>query len=258
MLALLVIDRLGRRKLMLIGSIGYLVTLGLLTATYLSQGDDFSGTASLFVVVMVMLFVAAHAFGQGAVIWVFIAEIFPTSIRARGQAFGSLVHWGFAAIISWIFPLLADTVGGAMAFAFFFMCMVGQLVWVLLLMPETKGVPLEKLKAALGVQDGPEAPSDSGQPRPTPPPPRTTDLTEQGDLPSTCRPAGVHCAKCGVPAGQYCRNWTRGSWWVARFHRPRQDAADVDRVLAPVGIRRLSWAKGTGAFARDTRPTPTA
>jgi sugar porter (SP) family MFS transporter len=165
MLALLVIDRFGRRKLMLIGSIGYLLTLGLLTATYLSQGDDFSGTASLFVVVMVMLFVAAHAFGQGAVIWVFIAEIFPTSIRARGQAFGSLVHWGFAAIISWIFPLLADTVGGAMAFAFFFLCMLGQLVWVLLLMPETKGVPLEKLTAALGVQDGPEAPAGSGHPR---------------------------------------------------------------------------------------------
>ncbi|GAB3299896.1 sugar porter family MFS transporter [Parasphingorhabdus pacifica] len=168
MLALLVIDRLGRRKLMLIGSFGYLVTLGLLAATFLSQGDAFSGGASLLVVVMVMLFVAAHAFGQGAVIWVFISEIFPTSIRARGQAFGSLIHWGFAAAISWIFPLLAEAVGGGMAFAFFFVCMVGQLAWVLLLMPETKGVPLEKLKGVLGVQDNPEIHPDSGQSRANP------------------------------------------------------------------------------------------
>ncbi|GAA1231895.1 sugar porter family MFS transporter [Prauserella halophila] len=163
MLALFVIDKLGRRKLMLIGSLGYLITLGLLSATFLSQGADFSGTASMFVVLLVMLFVAAHAFGQGAVIWVFISEIFPTSIRARGQAFGSLVHWGAAAVISWIFPLLAEVVGGGMAFAFFFVCMVGQLVWVLVLMPETKGVPLEKLKGVLGVGDSRPVHSESGR-----------------------------------------------------------------------------------------------
>lgn len=155
MLALVVIDKLGRRKLMLIGSIGYLVTLGLLTVTYLSQGGDFSGTASALVVVMVMLFVAAHAFGQGAVIWVFISEIFPTSVRARGQAFGSLVHWVFAAAISWVYPLLADVVGGGATFGFFFVCMVGQLVWVLVAMPETKGVPLEDLQEHLRVGGDP-------------------------------------------------------------------------------------------------------
>ncbi|MHA6804726.1 sugar porter family MFS transporter [Salinifilum ghardaiensis] len=163
MLALLVIDRIGRRKLMLVGSFGYLVTLGVLAATFLSQGEAFSGAASTLVVVMVMLFVAAHAFGQGAVIWVFISEIFPTSIRARGQAFGSLTHWGFAAAISWIFPLLAEVVGGGMAFAFFFACMVVQLIWVLVLMPETKGVPLEKLKGVLGVQEHPGVHPNSGQ-----------------------------------------------------------------------------------------------
>lgn len=163
MLALVVIDRLGRRRLMLVGSIGYLVTLGLLAGTFFSQGSDFSGAASLLVVVLVMLFVAAHAFGQGAVIWVFISEIFPTSIRARGQAFGSLVHWAFAAAVSWVFPLLADVVGGGTAFAFFFVCMVGQLVWVLVLMPETKGVPLEKLQRVLGVADDRRVGSDSGR-----------------------------------------------------------------------------------------------
>lgn len=156
MLALLVIDRFGRRKLMLVGSFGYLVTLGLLAGIFLSHQDGFSGAASTLVVVVVMLFVAAHAFGQGAVIWVFISEIFPISIRAQGQAFGSLVHWGFAAAISWIFPLLAEVVGGGMAFAFFFACMIGQLVWVLLMMPETKGVPLEKLQSVLGVRGGAE------------------------------------------------------------------------------------------------------
>ncbi|MBB3664250.1 sugar porter (SP) family MFS transporter [Prauserella sediminis] len=163
MLALFVIDRLGRRKLMLIGSIGYLITLGLLSAIFFGQGQDFSGTASMFVVVLVMLFVAAHAFGQGAVIWVFISEIFPISVRARGQAFGSLVHWGFAAAISWVFPLLAEVVGGGTAFAFFFVCMVAQLVWVLVLMPETKGVPLEKLQSVLGVGDNRQVRSDSGR-----------------------------------------------------------------------------------------------
>lgn len=165
MLALAVIDRLGRRKLMLVGSLGYLVTLGILAVTFLSQGEEFSGGASVLVVVMVMLFVAAHAFGQGAVIWVFISEIFPTSIRARGQAFGSLTHWGFAAAVSWIFPLLAEAVGGGMAFAFFFVCMVGQLVWVLLLMPETKGVPLEEMKGVLGLRGGSDTHQNTGRAR---------------------------------------------------------------------------------------------
>lgn len=168
MLALVVIDRLGRRKLMLIGSFGYLVTLGVLAVTFRSQGEAFSGAASLLVVVMVMLFVAAHAFGQGAVIWVFISEIFPTSIRARGQAFGSLTHWGFAAAISWIFPLLAEAVGGGAAFAFFFVCMVGQLAWVLVLMPETKGVPLEEMTGVLGLQDSPRAHPNAGRSRANP------------------------------------------------------------------------------------------
>ncbi|NYH80652.1 sugar porter (SP) family MFS transporter [Actinopolyspora biskrensis] len=165
MLALVVIDRLGRRKLMLVGSFGYLLTLGVLAVTFLSQGEAFSGAASLLVVVMVMLFVAAHAFGQGAVIWVFISEIFPTSIRARGQAFGSLTHWGFAAAISWIFPLLAEAIGGGTAFTFFFVCMVGQLVWVLLLMPETKGVPLEEMKGVLGLRHSPDSHPDAGRSR---------------------------------------------------------------------------------------------
>ncbi|MGW4529105.1 zinc finger domain-containing protein [Amycolatopsis sp. NPDC004378] len=69
--------------------------------------------------------------------------------------------------------------------------------------------------------------------------------------------AGVPCPKCGVAAGQYCRDKTRGSWWVTRFHRPRQDAAGARGILARVGIHGLSWAKGTGVFAWDDRRVPT-
>ncbi len=83
--------------------------------------------------------------GQGAVIWVFISEIFPNRVRARGQAFGSSTHWIFAALISQTFPLIAERSGGYI-FAFYALCMVAQLVWVIFKMPETKGVPLEQIQ----------------------------------------------------------------------------------------------------------------
>ncbi|MPQ98344.1 sugar porter family MFS transporter [Modestobacter sp. I12A-02628] len=156
MAALTVIDRIGRRKLMLIGSIGYLVSLGGLAAVFFVYDGQFSGTSSVLVLGGLVVFIAAHAFGQGAVIWVFISEIFPSRIRGRGQSLGSLTHWVFAAVVSWSFPGIAAVLGGGAAFSLFFVCMVGQLVWVLRVMPETKGVPLEEMEAALGIELTPE------------------------------------------------------------------------------------------------------
>jgi SP family xylose:H+ symportor-like MFS transporter len=152
MAALTVIDKIGRKKLMLIGSIGYLVSLGMLAAVFFVYDGAFSGFTSYLVLGGLVVFIAAHAFGQGSVIWVFISEIFPNRIRGRGQSFGSLTHWVFAAVVSAIFPAIAGALGGGMAFTLFFLCMVGQLVWVLKVMPETKNVPLEEMERNLGIE----------------------------------------------------------------------------------------------------------
>lgn len=151
MAALVVIDRFGRRKLMLVGSLGYLVSLGGLAAVFFLYQGHFSGFSSLLVLIGLVVFIAAHAFGQGAVIWVFISEIFPNRIRGRGQSLGSLTHWVFAAVVSWTFPALAGALGGGMTFLLFALCMVGQLIWVLKVMPETKGIPLEEMEKKLGL-----------------------------------------------------------------------------------------------------------
>lgn len=149
MAALTVIDRFGRRRLMIVGSIGYLISLGTIAWLFLSSDGDFTATTSLLVLVGVIVFIASHAFGQGAVIWVFIAEIFPSRIRGKGQALGSFVHWTFAAITSWTFPGIAGSLGGGTAFLVFFVCMIGQLIWVLRYMPETKQVTLEDMAHTL-------------------------------------------------------------------------------------------------------------
>jgi len=148
--ALAVIDSFGRRKLMLAGSIGYIVSLGATAWAFYRYGDDFTPFGSLVVLVSLLVFIASHAFGQGAVIWVFISEIFPNRVRARGQALGSFTHWLMAAVISWTFPVIAEASGGH-AFAFYATMMVLQLVWVLRVMPETKGVPLEDIQKRLGI-----------------------------------------------------------------------------------------------------------
>lgn len=150
--ALYFIDRLGRRILMLICSAGYIITLGLLTVMFFLYEGNFSGFQGGVVVAGVMLFVAVHAFGQGAVIWVFISEIFPTAIRARGQSWGALTHWTFAAAISWSFPAIAANLGGAVAFGFFLFFGILMTFWVIKVMPETKGVPLEEMEATLGLE----------------------------------------------------------------------------------------------------------
>ena len=151
MLAMAVIDHFGRRKLMIVGSIGYLVSLGATAWAFYTYGTAFTPTGSIIVLASLLLFIAAHAFGQGAVIWVFISEIFPNRVRARGQASGTTTHWVMAALITWTFPLIAANSGGH-AFAFYFVMMLGQLLWVLAIMPETKGVPLEAIQRELGIE----------------------------------------------------------------------------------------------------------
>lgn len=133
------IDRYGRKVLMYIGSVGYIISLSLIALAFFNE----SYTA---VPLYVFAFIAAHAIGQGSVIWVFISEIFPTSVRASGMAWGSLTHWVFAALIANFFPLFAESLGGGVIFTSFAVMMVLQLLFVWRLMPETKGVSLEAIE----------------------------------------------------------------------------------------------------------------
>ena len=158
MAALLIIDHFGRKRLMLVGSIGYIISLSVTAwAFFAFQTLDADGNAVLsepggtVVLVSLLVFIASHAFGQGAVIWVFISEIFPNRLRARGQALGSSTHWVMAAAISWTFPIIAEASGG-FTFAFYAACMVLQLGWVIFIMPETKGVPLEQIQQEMGIE----------------------------------------------------------------------------------------------------------
>ncbi|MDG2450311.1 MAG: sugar porter family MFS transporter [Saprospiraceae bacterium] len=143
MLGMYFIDRLGRKTLMIIGSLGYIITLlGVAWAFY-------SDAEGLMVVIFVSAFVGAHAIGQGAVIWVFISEIFPNRMRDSGMSFGSGTHWVFAAIITLITPWVISHFSSVSIFLFFAFMMLLQLLWVLLVMPETKGVELEELEKRL-------------------------------------------------------------------------------------------------------------
>ena len=152
MLAMLIIDHFGRRRLMLVGSIGYLVSLGMTAWAFSTYGERFTPTGNAVVLAGLMLFIASHAFSQGSVIWVFISEIFPNRVRAAGQALGSTTHWVMAALISWTFPIIAARTGGGNAFAFYAAMMFLQLLWALFVMPETKGVPLEEIQKELGIE----------------------------------------------------------------------------------------------------------
>ncbi|MDO4558316.1 MAG: MFS transporter, partial [Planctomycetia bacterium] len=157
MAAMAIIDFFGRKRLMLVGSIGYILSLSVVAWAFFHFGvtttDPGTGREIIqltapggtLVLGCILVFIASHAFGQGAVIWVFIGEIFPNLVRARGQALGSFTHWFWCAVISWTFPLIAEQSGGY-AFATYAVCMVFQLLWVIFVMPETKNVPLEELE----------------------------------------------------------------------------------------------------------------
>ncbi len=137
------IDRLGRKTLMYIGSFGYIISLSLVATAFFFHWQGIAVPAFLF------LFIASHAIGQGAVIWVFISEIFPNHLRASGQSFGSSTHWVFAAIIPSLVPFLFSTIGAGVVFLFFAAMMVLQLLFVHFMMPETKGISLEDLSKTL-------------------------------------------------------------------------------------------------------------
>ncbi|MDE2252396.1 MAG: MFS transporter, partial [Gammaproteobacteria bacterium] len=138
------IDRLGRRTLLFIGSYGYIVSLGLVAWGF------FSGRVGI-VPLCIFAFIAAHAIGQGTVIWVYIAEIFPNRQRAEGQALGSSTHWICAALLTTLFPQMVSVFAPGYVFLFFCGMMVLQLAWVRLMVVETKGMPLEEVQRRLGV-----------------------------------------------------------------------------------------------------------
>jgi sugar porter (SP) family MFS transporter len=145
MLGMYLIDRSGRKMLMLIGSIGYILSLAGVAWAFKSGAEGF------YVVVFLFAFIASHAVGQGAVIWVFISEIFPNTVRAFGNALGCGTHWVFAALITLVTLFFMDMFGDNPwpLFAFFAGMMVLQLLFVLFMMPETKGVSLEELEERL-------------------------------------------------------------------------------------------------------------
>lgn len=138
------IDRLGRRTLLYIGSVGYIVSLGLCSWAF------FSGNFAI-VPACIFAFIAAHAVGQGAVIWVFISEIFPNRNRAHGQSLGCSTHWVFAALLTLFFPKMVTMFAPGQVFLFFALMMVLQLIWVKIWVPETKGVALEDMQQKLGI-----------------------------------------------------------------------------------------------------------
>ena len=144
-LGLYLIDRLGRRTLLYIGSFGYIAALGLCSWAFFTE--NFA-----IVPLCIFAFIGAHAVGQGAVIWVFISEIFPNSNRAAGQALGCATHWIFAALLTLFFPKMVELFPAGYVFLFFCVMMVVQLIWVKMMVPETKGVSLEKIEERLGVQ----------------------------------------------------------------------------------------------------------
>ncbi|MEM6376595.1 MAG: sugar porter family MFS transporter [Bacteroidota bacterium] len=145
LLGLYLIDRIGRKTLMYIGSVGYIISLAMVAAAF------FLGWQGLAVPIFLFIFIASHAIGQGAVIWVFISEIFPNQLRAQGQSLGSSTHWVLAALITVFMPPLLsnDSLNPGVVFVFFAFMMILQLIWVAISMPETKGVSLEELQEKL-------------------------------------------------------------------------------------------------------------
>ncbi len=143
LIGLWLIDRLGRRTLLFIGSCGYILSLGLVAWAFFTQHFT-------IIPVCIFAFIAAHAVGQGAVIWVYISEIFPNRHRAQGQTLGCFTHWIFAALLTTFFPKMVTAFPPGYVFLFFCGMMVLQLIWVKTMVIETKGVPLEQIQKHLG------------------------------------------------------------------------------------------------------------
>ncbi|MDQ2712402.1 MAG: sugar porter family MFS transporter [Acidobacteriota bacterium] len=143
-IAMSIIDRVGRKTLLLIGSVGCAICLGSVAAVFLSN------THGELLVWFLVGFIAFFSFSQGAVIWVFISEVFPTRVRAKGQSLGSFTHWFMNAIISWTFPVIGHYSKGA-PFVFFSIMMVVQFFVVLFTFPETKGITLEDMQKKFGI-----------------------------------------------------------------------------------------------------------
>jgi SP family arabinose:H+ symporter-like MFS transporter len=144
MIAIGFIDSIGRRKLMLIGSFGLILTLGLVSYSFYAQVPN-----GYLVAFYLMIYIAFFAFSQGAVIWVFISEIFPNQVRAKGQTLGSGTHWVMATIIAFAFPYITGKIGESWTFLFFTVMMILQLLFVWKIMPETKGKSLENIERTL-------------------------------------------------------------------------------------------------------------
>jgi len=133
------IDRIGRKALLVIGGIGYVVSLFACAAAFMLD-------AGVVATMCIFLFILSHALGQGTVIWVFIAEIFPQELRAKGQSLGSFTHWLFAAILTFVFPVMAARLAPAAIFGTFGVLMVVHLLWAIFAVPETKGRRLEDIR----------------------------------------------------------------------------------------------------------------
>ena len=148
-LAMFFIDKFGRRPLLLIGAVGMFISLAGAAIHYYNQSlvGDWAMVASI------IGFVAFFAFSQGAVIWVFLSEIFPNRVRSKGQALGSFVDWIVNAIIGLVFPVALATFGGGDVFMFFAILMIPFFFFVLKIMPETKGKSLEELERLVVVEE---------------------------------------------------------------------------------------------------------
>jgi sugar porter (SP) family MFS transporter len=154
LLAMTFIDRFGRKKLLIIGSIGMFVFLGLTALAFKDAANSAGGGGNHFVLYYLIGFIAFFAFSQGAVIWVFISEIFPNPVRSQGMSLGSSTHWAMDAIITWTFPVIVEgsKLGGYHSFAFYGVMMVLHLIFVWRFLPETKGRTLEEIQRELGIK----------------------------------------------------------------------------------------------------------
>jgi sugar porter (SP) family MFS transporter len=144
---LYLIDRMGRKSLMYIGSLGYIISLLMVAYGFKT------GASAEFNLFFILTFIASHAVGQGAVIWVFNSEVFPNSVRAAGQAWGTGTHWVFAALITMLGEVVLEAFPGWIIFAFFAVFMLLQLLFTHFMMPETKGVSLEELQDQLATKE---------------------------------------------------------------------------------------------------------